>query len=121
MGILFCFLAFFFTVYLVAAEYTKPPKGKGEILVFASGKIPSKATNVSAADAESQHHTRAIVERGEGSDSVPGFTTGTEVFHWEDLCYDISHKGGERRLLDHADGWVKPGTSTALMVCTFFI
>ncbi|RYP53146.1 hypothetical protein DL768_001820 [Monosporascus sp. mg162] len=39
-----------------------------------------------------------------------------KVFHWEDLCYDIKVKGGaERRLLDHVDGWVKPGVSPVLM------
>ncbi|KAF7183039.1 hypothetical protein CNMCM7691_002874 [Aspergillus felis] len=37
------------------------------------------------------------------------------IFTWQDLCYDIPVKGGQRRLLDHVDGWVKPGTLTALM------
>jgi hypothetical protein len=45
-----------------------------------------------------------------------GLTAGASVFHWEDLCYDIQIKGKDRRLLDHVDGWVKPGKSTALMV-----
>ena len=32
-----------------------------------------------------------------------------------DVCYDIKIKGEPRRILDHVDGWVKPGTLTALM------
>ena len=32
-----------------------------------------------------------------------------------DVIYDIKVKGGERRLLDHVDGWVEPGKLTALM------
>jgi hypothetical protein len=40
----------------------------------------------------------------------------TAVFHWKDVCYDMKVKGQPRRLLDHVDGWVKPGTLTALMV-----
>jgi len=31
------------------------------------------------------------------------------------VCYDIKIKGEPRRILDHVDGWVKPGTLTALM------
>ena len=33
----------------------------------------------------------------------------------EDVCYDIKIKGQERRILSNVDGWVKPGTLTALM------
>lgn len=32
------------------------------------------------------------------------------------MVYDIKIKKEERRILDHVDGWVKPGTLTALMV-----
>jgi ABC-type multidrug transport system ATPase subunit len=31
------------------------------------------------------------------------------------VCYDIKIKKKTRRLLDQVDGWVKPGTLTALM------
>lgn len=37
------------------------------------------------------------------------------IFHWRDLCYDIKIKGETRRILNNVDGWVKPGTLTALM------
>ncbi|CAH0021151.1 unnamed protein product [Clonostachys rhizophaga] len=117
VGILFGFLVFFFGVYILAAEYSKPPKSKGEVLVFPSGKVPrSKAAN--STDIEAQPHSREVVsdeKSTSGSESAAGLTAGTAVFHWEDLCYDISIKGTERRILDHVDGWVKPGTSTALM------
>ncbi len=39
----------------------------------------------------------------------------TAVFHWKDVCYDINVAKENRRILDHIDGWVKPGTLTALM------
>jgi hypothetical protein len=41
----------------------------------------------------------------------------TAVFHWKNICFDIKIKKETRRILDHVDGWVKPGTLTALMVC----
>ncbi|CCK69552.1 ATP-binding cassette multidrug transporter PDR15 KNAG_0C04500 [Huiozyma naganishii CBS 8797] len=37
------------------------------------------------------------------------------IFHWRDLCYDVKIKNGTRRILSNVDGWVKPGTLTALM------
>ena len=39
----------------------------------------------------------------------------TAIFSWRDVTYDIKIKKEERRILDHVDGWVKPGTLTALM------
>ena len=42
----------------------------------------------------------------------------TAIFQWKDICYDIKIKKETRRILDHVDGWVKPGTLTALMVRT---
>ncbi|VEU19287.1 DEKNAAC100857 [Brettanomyces naardenensis] len=41
--------------------------------------------------------------------------SGTDVFHWRNVCYDIPYEGSTRRLLENVDGWVKPGTLTALM------
>lgn len=40
----------------------------------------------------------------------------TSVFHWKNICYDIRVKKEERRILNNVDGWVKPGTLTALFV-----
>jgi ABC-type multidrug transport system ATPase subunit len=40
---------------------------------------------------------------------VPLFTRRTSSAH------SIKIKGEPRRILDHVDGWVKPGTLTALM------
>ncbi|KAF4957807.1 hypothetical protein FSARC_11183 [Fusarium sarcochroum] len=37
------------------------------------------------------------------------------VFRPGGLCYDVPVKEGTRRLLEDVDGWVKPGTLTALM------
>ncbi|KAL4812296.1 ABC-2 type transporter-domain-containing protein [Aspergillus spinulosporus] len=95
IGIICAFLAFFFPAYVLAAELAKPPKTRGKILVFRRGKGLLRRDQPS--DAESQEKGRP------------------DVFHWEDLCYDIKVKGGTRRLLDHVDGWVKPGLSTILM------
>ncbi|RAK79326.1 uncharacterized protein BO72DRAFT_505409 [Aspergillus fijiensis CBS 313.89] len=36
-------------------------------------------------------------------------------FTFEDLCYTVTVGGGEKQLLDHVSGYVKPGQLTALM------
>lgn len=40
---------------------------------------------------------------------------GKRLYSTGDVCYDIRIKGGGRRILDHVDGWVKPGTLTAMV------
>lgn len=119
IGILFAFLAFFFPTYLVAAELAKPPRTRGEILVFRRSRCRQKSDKVHALDAENQAQSRPVVAEKGDSESPGGssdIAAGKDVIHWEDLCYDISIKGEHRRLLDHVDGWVKPGVSTVLMV-----
>ncbi len=39
----------------------------------------------------------------------------TAIFQWHDVCFDINIENEERRILDRVDGWIKPGTLTALM------
>ncbi|KAL4745768.1 hypothetical protein BDW72DRAFT_211010 [Aspergillus terricola var. indicus] len=114
IGIICAFLAFFFPAYVLAAELAKPPKTRGEILVFRRGKgYPKRERPL---DAESQEKGRPVVaERTQALPQSDMIVAGKDVFHWEDLCYDIKVKGGTRRLLDHIDGWVKPGVSTILM------
>jgi hypothetical protein len=110
-------LAFFFPAYVLAAELAKPPKTRGEILVFRRNKGSPKPEKARSLDAENQLQNRPVVaEKASSSSRSDDMVVGKDVFHWEDLCYDIETKGGNRSLLDHVDGWVKPGVSTILMV-----
>ncbi|KAL2866024.1 pleiotropic drug resistance family ABC transporter [Aspergillus lucknowensis] len=114
MGILIGFMVFFAVTYLAGTEYISEQKSKGEILLFRRGhqpkipyekndlESPSQPSNaLKTAESPPQHSAR-IQEQ-------------TAIFHWEDVCYDIKIKGQPRRILDQVDGWVKPGTCTALM------
>ncbi|KAI1843835.1 hypothetical protein JX266_010094 [Neoarthrinium moseri] len=116
VGILVAYLVGFFIAYVVSAEFSKPPMSKGEVLVFRRNQVPRKAQNAEMDDAESQHSSipMAVINEEKPSGSI-NLTKSTSVFHWEDLCYDVQIKSETRRILDHVDGWVKPGTSTALM------
>ncbi|KAH6988170.1 ABC-2 type transporter-domain-containing protein [Ilyonectria sp. MPI-CAGE-AT-0026] len=119
IGILFAYLGFFFIAYIVAAEFAKPPKTQGEVLVFRRGKIPSAVSmGEKQQDPESPPLSRPAGAQKTEANTKPGQDiTGEQkpVFHWQNLCYDIKIKGQPRRILDNVDGWVKPGTCTALM------
>ena len=115
IGILLGFLFGFLILYIIAAEHAKPPRNKGEVLVFRKGRMPSNFEK-DHGDVETQATDRPVVAEKVNNNPSSGLTAGASVFHWEDLCYDIQIKGKDRRLLDHVDGWVKPGKSTALMV-----
>lgn len=114
VGILIVFAIALHFLYFVATEVISAKKSKGEILVFRKGHIPAFSSKADAEGSVSGPST--IVEKHAGSSSDEGnIQASTSVFHWQNVCYDIKIKGEPRRILDNVDGWVKPGTLTALM------
>ncbi|KAL8375071.1 hypothetical protein RB599_001686 [Gaeumannomyces hyphopodioides] len=113
-GILIGFIVFFTMTYMITAELVSAKKSKGEVLVFRRGQKPA-SLNDTKQDAESGSKPAGVViAAAEGKDA--GFIQRqTSIFHWKDVCYDVKIKNENRRILDHVDGWVKPGTLTALM------
>ena len=109
LGIIYAFVVFFLCTYLTATEFISAKKSKGEVLLFRRGQTREtfpgtrsdietaaiRETDVSEKDATLGREVSAVIQRQE------------EIFHWKDVCFDIKVKGGERRLLDHVDGWVK--------------
>ncbi|KAB8269261.1 ABC-2 type transporter-domain-containing protein [Aspergillus minisclerotigenes] len=118
-GILLGFLFFSLVAYIVASELVRAKPSKGEILVFPRGKIPAFAKKVHReGDPEDVLTSEKLKVGSEQDDHVGAIVKQTSIFHWQDVCYDIKIKGQDRRILDHVDGWVKPGTLTALMGVT---
>ncbi|KAK8052265.1 hypothetical protein PG993_003650 [Apiospora rasikravindrae] len=126
IGILIGFILFNHLVHLVATEYISEKKSKGEVLVFRRGHSATRRAFTGKQDSEaSLSGPVPVVEKspkptpqndGSSSDGTAGvIQASTSVFQWKDVCYDIKIKGEPRRILDHVDGWVKPGTLTALM------
>ena len=109
------FMVFFMFTYLTATEYISEAKSKGEVLLFRRGHVAKKASDI-----ETNREVSAAVSSGNGPGTA-GIQRQEAIFHWQDVCYDIKIKGESRRILDHVDGWVKPGTCTALMVSCSFI
>lgn len=114
LGIMFAFMAFFMFTYLTATEFISEAKSKGEVLLFRRGQTPRRQSN----DVENVSGD-GYSEKSDGASSggaSAGIQPQEAIFHWQDVCYDIKIKGEPRRILDRVDGWVKPGTCTALMV-----
>lgn len=116
---MFGLMAFGCLGYLVATEYISAERSKGEVLLFRRNRMPTLG---SKNDEESHGDDRINANLLAREQAVPGGATAaihqqTAAFHWDGVCYDIKvNKKEDRRLLDEVDGWVKPGTLTALMV-----
>ncbi|GKZ32454.1 hypothetical protein AbraIFM66950_001842 [Aspergillus brasiliensis] len=118
-GILLGFLFFSLALYIISSELVRAKPSKGEILVFPRGKIPAFARRIPGdGDVESYPTSEKHAVDDEDPDHTAAIVKQTSIFHWQDVCYDIKVKGQPRRILDHVDGWVKPGTLTALMGVT---
>ncbi|CAK9439083.1 uncharacterized protein LODBEIA_P33070 [Lodderomyces beijingensis] len=134
LGITIGFTAFFLVVYIFLTEYNKGAMQKGEIVLFLKGSLKKhKREKRSHDDDESGHGTvidekvsyETTAEASRSEDRTPSDSSNRmeldgnrEIFSWRDLCYQVKVKNGERVLLDHLDGWVKPGQVTALIGAT---
>ncbi|KAK6224463.1 abc-2 type transporter [Colletotrichum tabaci] len=123
VGILWAYVVFFFITYIITAEYAKPPKSEGEVLVFRRGKLPSALSEKSGSDEEGQSRGVTVTEKmstlpaeKKTAETRPRPSAcGKPIFHWEDICYDVKIKDQDRRILDMVNGFVQPGVITALM------
>ncbi|PYH96381.1 hypothetical protein BO71DRAFT_471956 [Aspergillus ellipticus CBS 707.79] len=111
-GIVIAFMIAFNGLYLLLSEYNSSEKSKAETLVFRPGHIPQFLVSSEG------------IEGGNTTPDTPGLQENEETIHlppqkdiisWKSLSYDIPVKIGNRRLLNNVNGWVKPGTLTALM------
>lgn len=113
-GVMIAFAVLYLVLHLVATEYVASERSKGEVLVYLRKAM--KHLKKTPSDMESGPATAANHQMYDGNTSGAGVEKQTSVFHWGNVCYDIKIKGEPRRILDQVDGWVKPGTLTALMV-----
>ncbi|KAG5354990.1 Multidrug resistance protein [Yarrowia sp. B02] len=125
LGILFGFVLFFAGTYLTAVEFIQSAKSKGEVLVFLRSSLKQRKKRAHLEDVEASaekagaaQDREILAQQEDESSSYTPSDSPKDIFQWKDVCYDIKVKGGEKRLLDHVDGWVKPGTLTALMGCS---
>ncbi|KAF2793263.1 ABC drug exporter AbcA [Melanomma pulvis-pyrius CBS 109.77] len=118
VGIIIAMVIFNHLIYFVASDYVTAKKSKGEILVFRRGYVPKLPAKGNDMEGLVSGPIATVLEKprnGRDAEKNTSFQGSTSVFHWNNVCYDIKIKGKPRRILDNVDGWVKPGTLTALM------
>lgn len=125
------YVVFFLAVYLFLCEVNQGAKQKGEILVYPlsvvrrmkkarqlpSGSAAGDIEKVGGDDSgiSDKKMLQESSESSSNTDAEGGLNRSEAIFHWRNLCYDIKIKKEDRRILNNVDGWVKPGTLTALM------
>lgn len=127
LAVIICYTLLFMVLHLVAIEYVASERSKGEVLVFTRAAMKKHRQNGPEDIEVGAGNLKASAQRSDSSDdtSTENVNPTGSTFHWQNVCYDVDIKGETRRILDHVDGWVKPGTLTALMVslkdkATFF-
>lgn len=112
--------------HLLAAQYIPAQRSKGDTLQFRrqdARKRPVSEDGENAAPmgfAQDLTNHRSGSELGHNKSEIETIQKQSSIFHWNDLSYEIKVRDGSKRILSNIDGWVKPGTLTALMVRFFF-
>jgi ATP-binding cassette subfamily G (WHITE) protein 2 (PDR) len=116
-GVITAFTIVLLIVHLVTTELVASARSKGEVLVFRRSKMHSRKAKQLRIDEETGG-TPAVLAGKTFSDEnlAVKVQQHDSIFHWEDVCYDVKIKGQSRKILDSVDGWIKPGSLTALMV-----
>lgn len=121
-GIILALTVFLLALHLIMSELVAAARSKGEVLVFRRSKMQNDRAKRHQTDEETGSQPVISNEKhNDSGDSNLAVEKQSSVFHWEDVCYDIQIKGETRTILDHVDGWIKPGTLTALMVSSSLI
>ncbi len=120
-GVLWALVVAGLVAHLAATEYITAKKSKGEVLLFPRTKLPDVGKHHDDEEGapparETADNTleRTTTNAAHG-EAPPSIQKQTAIFHWQGVNYDIKIKKEPRKLLDDVDGWVKPGTLTALM------
>jgi ATP-binding cassette, subfamily G (WHITE), member 2, SNQ2 len=100
---------FFLTVQAICAELMPDGNTAPRINVFAKEDKERQDLN-----AELEKNKQAF-RRGEIEQDLSDLVQTKRPFTWKNLTYTVPVPGGQRQLLDHVFGFVRPGQLTALM------
>ena len=109
-GILIGFFVFFAILQIIAMEMLASNAANVQaIVVFAKENKDTKKRN-----AKLQERKEAV-KSGEANQDLEGLIDSKRPFTWDGLNYTVKVPGGNLQLLNDVEGYVKPGTLTALM------
>ena len=121
-GIIIAWFIFFVALTMLGMEIQKPNKGGSSVTVFKRGEAPKAVEEAieqagTPPDVESSEKRTPPPddEEDETDQKVQDIAKNTSIFTWQNVNYTIPYKGGQRKLLQGVNGYVKPGRLTALM------
>jgi ABC-type glutathione transport system ATPase component len=107
---------------MLGMEIQKPNAGGSSVTVFKRGEAPKAVEKAiegrrPSADMESAEKDgpSSGIHDDESDPKVEDIAKNTSIFTWQNVNYTIPYKGGQRKLLQSVNGFVKPGRLTALM------
>ncbi|KAI1451453.1 BcatrD protein [Annulohypoxylon moriforme] len=115
-GILIGLGVFFAWTYVTATEYITMLPPRSDVLLFQKGHMPPTHNIEDEEMGTFQHRSSGenLVESKKATDDMLGTSDGAHLL-WTDLTYTIKEGKKDKVILSSVDGWVKPGTLTALM------
>ncbi|RHZ56971.1 hypothetical protein CDV55_104831 [Aspergillus turcosus] len=125
-GIIIAWFVFFVALTMVGTEMQQPNKGGSSVTIFKRNEAPKEVEEAVKnkelpEDVESGQKENAAnadpekTQSGESGSEVKDIAQSTSIFTWQDVNYTIPYKGGQKKLLQGVQGYVKPGRLTALM------
>lgn len=113
-GIIVVFVIGLAALHLITSELVASARSKGEVLVFRRKNLKAMAKRRKVDEETGRDTTVQAAKYTSDSDVASIVEKQQSTFHWEDVCYEVQIKGETRKILQNVDGWVKPGTLTAL-------
>ncbi|KAK9466422.1 ABC-2 type transporter-domain-containing protein [Lipomyces arxii] len=118
-GIIIAFWVAMTVAFAVVSEVLRPVSGGGDVLVFVRTKeTEKKLKDMHTMTAITEKKEVEVVDATDAMKPLEGLDASSmsdEVFMWQHVDYTIPIKGGHRKLLDDVQGYVKPGSMTALI------
>ncbi|KAI2473412.1 ABC-2 type transporter [Annulohypoxylon bovei var. microspora] len=130
-GFLWAFWGFFLVIAMIGTESMKPNAGGAAVTVFKRGQVPKdleksietggRKGNLN--DEESGQSGEKIpapeddsaAQKKQDEEAMKSVAKNETVFTFQNVNYTIPYQGGERKLLQNVQGFVRPGKLTALM------
>ncbi|KII93944.1 hypothetical protein PLICRDRAFT_36161 [Plicaturopsis crispa FD-325 SS-3] len=118
--VLLAFTLFFQLTQVLVIEFLPQYQAQISFSIFAKENADTKKRNeiLKARKIEKMEQRRAEIDNKEAASATATSTKDDvhrKTFTWENLNYHVPVPGGTRRLLHDVNGFVKPGTLTALM------
>jgi len=122
-GALIAWTVLYVLVTAIASELFSFAEGGGGALIFKKTKMakeiakeenkPVDEEKTALSEPTSSRSSGTV--NGEQEEDVEGVAESKSVFTWENVEYTVPYQGGERKLLNKVNGYVKPGIMIALV------